>query len=154
MKHDPRLKNWAAWLFKCNLEVWDLRSNYSADEQVGGWRLHPTYRVDEIEIGDPFYLWVTGSGRVSWMPGVWGAGEVIDLPQQDQGGGTDWRNKTEMRKTRPYVPVEIEYFRPVVARADLLQDRRFRSAEIIRQPAMGNPLILTADEVAAIEDRR
>jgi hypothetical protein len=41
---------------------------------------------------------------------------------------------------------------PLIPRSELRSDTRFARAEVLRVPRMGNPLVLTPPEVAAIDE--
>ena len=56
----------------------------------------------------------------------------------------------ERRRLR--VGLDVRPLDPVVPRSELRSDPRFAAAEVLRVPRMGNPLILTPTEVAAVDD--
>jgi hypothetical protein len=50
------------------------------------------------------------------------------------------------------VGLDVRGVDPPLARSELRADTRFAMAEVLRVPRMGNPLVLTPAEVAAVDD--
>lgn len=142
----------AAWMVKANPEVWDVVAWAGDHDWIDGWRLADSYRVPMMKAGDLCFLWVTGPANADYEPGVWAAGVVTGGAAEDAGSGSLWVDSAEQAKRRPYIPLNLRILDDPIPRADLAADPRFESSEIIRQPQMGNPLIVTPDELAAIED--
>ncbi len=139
-----------AWLMKCNPKVWDIASFIEDGlTEITGWRVQDNYRIDLMDRGDRVFLWVTnGSTRVP--SGIWARGTIAgDLMIAD--GDEYWVRPAEGRD-RTYVGTDMAILSRPALKADLINDRRFRSAEVIRSPQMGNPLYVSGREVAAIED--
>jgi hypothetical protein len=59
-------------------------------------------------------------------------------------------SEEEGRRLR--VGLDVRGLEPRLPRHELRADPRFSSAEILRLPRMGNPLILTPGEVEAIDE--
>lgn len=136
----------AAWVLRSSPDVYDVETAIASGEVPEGWRLAYSYRVDMIDIGDPVVLWLSGSAS-----GIIAAGAVAGPPDMDQGGTRYWIDEEEKAKVRPYLPVELH---PVskIEKWELMSDRRFNQAEVIRVPQMGNPSYLTDDEFALVRE--
>jgi hypothetical protein len=141
----------AAWLFKCDPHKFDIVSVLEQGGGIANWSVVRNYRVDLMQPGQRAYLWVTGSENDDVPPGIWAAGAITG----ELGTGTwdpeNTLDEDEKGKQRLFVGVDLIAIEPVIRRRDLRLDPRFVEAEILRQPQMGNPLVLTPDEVAAIE---
>lgn len=142
----------AAWMVKANPEIWDVVAWAEDHDWIDGWRLADSYRVPMMRAGDLCFLWVTGPASARYEPGLWAVGMVTGDAAEDAGGGSLWVDSGEQAKRRPYIPLNLRILEDPIRRADLASDPRFESSEIIRQPQMGNPLIVTPGELAAIED--
>lgn len=137
------------WLLKADPgELGDL------DEAglVWAWPLNPTYRVELMEPGQPVFLWLNEVDG-DRTPGLIGAGVVATWTAEDDliALGADGLASDEAPQVacglwveRLSVPIAAEYFAAEEALA---------GAEILASPQMGNPLVLTPDEVNAIWDR-
>lgn len=146
-------KDIAAWMLKANPGVWDVVAWASDHDWIDSWRLAHSYRVPMMKPGDLCFLWVTGPANSDYEPGLWAAGIVTGDAADDTGGGSMWVDSVEKGKRRPYIPLNLRILEQPIARADIGSDPRFGSSEIIRQPQMGNPLVVSSDELLAIEDR-
>jgi hypothetical protein len=128
------------WLLKANPEVWDVIGHLAAGRVIDGWGVADGYRADLMTPGDRCFVWVTGPRGARWTPGIWAAGVVTARPVPTR----------ESRRLR--VGLEVHGLDPLVPRSELRSDPRFAGAEVLRVPRMGNPLILTLGEVAAVDD--
>ncbi len=142
-----------AWLLTCNPKMWDLPGMLASGSGVTSWRLAPNYRTDLVEPGDRCFLWV-GDSSGQWPSGVWATGLVSDRPRIGEGGDDDpyWLDRAEQEKERPYVGIFLIFLDPPILRADLKEDDRFGRAEVMTAAQMANPLILTPDQVALLDD--
>jgi hypothetical protein len=143
----------AAWMLKANPDVWDIIGWAADHDWIDGWRLVDSYRVPMMKPGDLCFLWVTGAAGADYEPGLWASGIVTGDAAEHTGGGSLWVDSVEQGKRRPYIPLNLRILDEPIARTDLASDPRFESAEIIRQPQMGNPLVVTPEELDAIEER-
>jgi hypothetical protein len=121
--------------------VWDVIGHLNARRAIDSWGVMPGYRAELMEPGDRCFVWVTGARGSSWTPGIWAMGAVTTQPVPSEEEG---------RRLR--VGLAVHGLEPRLARHELKSDPRFAAAEILRLPRMGNPLILTPDEVAAIDE--
>jgi hypothetical protein len=129
-----------AWMLKANPDVWDVLGHLAAGRVIDEWGVADGYRAALMTPGDRCFLWVTGPRNATWTPGVWAAGTVTGRPVHAGERG------------RLRVDLDVHGLRPPLPRAELKADPRFAMAEVLRVPRMGNPLILTPGEVAAIDD--
>jgi hypothetical protein len=120
--------------------VWDVLGHLAAGRVIDGWGVAAGYRADLMAPGDRCFVWVTGPRGAAWTAGIWAAGVVTARPEPTR----------ERRRLR--VGLEVHGLHPPLARAELKADPRFATAEVLRVPRMGNPLVLTPAEVAAIDD--
>lgn len=112
----------------------------AAGRVIDGWGVARGYRADLMAPGDRCFVWVTGPRGASWTPGIWAAGAVT-APPAPTG---------ERRRLR--VGLDVRGLDPLIPRSELRSDTRFAGAEVLRVPRMGNPLILTPPEVAAVDE--
>ena len=128
------------WLLKANPAVWDVIGHLAAGRVIESWGVADGYRADLMAPGDRCFVWVTGPRGASWTPGIWAAGAVTARPVATR----------ESRRLR--VGLDVRGLHPLLSRSELRADPRFAGAEVLRVPRMGNPLILTPAEVAAIDE--
>jgi hypothetical protein len=94
--------------------------------------LRGSYRLELMVPGARCLLWLSGRDR----PGVHALGVLAGAPSAGNG--------------RPQVAVRLTLLPRPVARADLVADPAFRTAEVLRMPAGSNPSWLSADQYAAV----
>lgn len=142
-----------AWMMTCNPKVWDLPGYLASGVRVGSWRLAANYRAGLVERGDRCFLWV-GDSTKNWPSGVWATGIVSDRARLGEGDPGDpyWLDQAERAKERPYVGLFQVFLDPPILRTDLQDEEYFEGAEVLRMPRMGNPLVVTPDEVSVLDD--
>jgi|tagenome__1003787_1003787.scaffolds.fasta_scaffold20767406_2 hypothetical protein len=145
----PRAANHPpGWVFPVPLltadgvACWVLKTAAPPEELAPGWApgttrsltrcLRGSYRLGLMVPGAPCLLWLSGRDR----PGVHALGVLAAAPSHAGGG--------------PEVAVRLTLLDRLVARADLLADPDFRSAEVVRMPAGSNPSWLSAGQYAAV----
>jgi hypothetical protein len=102
---------------------------------VDGFCAHPSYRVGLVRAGQPAVLWVSGPDGATPEPGIWMVG----------------RTTGEVRPgTRPRVGLALAALAEPVARATLRADPRTARMEVLRAPQMGNPSVLTPEELTVV----
>jgi hypothetical protein len=129
-----------AWLLKANPDVWDVLGHLGAGRVIDSWGVADGYRAELMTPGDRCFVWVTGPRGAWWTPGIWAAGTVTARPEPAGERG------------RLRVGLDVRGVHPPLARSELRADTRFAMAEVLRVPRMGNPLVLTPGEVAALDD--
>lgn len=148
--------NLGAWLIKCNPQVWDL-AEFIADggETITDWSMVPNYRAELVQEGQRVLFWVTGRDGAYPEPGLWGSGEVHG-PATYRDNETDdayyWLDHDQQQRPHYSAPMNVQLFQSPVPRSTLKADPRLAGMEIFRQPQMGNPLFVTKDELAAIDE--
>lgn len=120
------------WLFECHPKKQPLAEGTPADE-IEHWPA-TVYR-DHIEPGDPAVFWVAGRDA-----GVRAIGQVVGPLFEE---GETWQCPLDLY---------IDLFEVPIRKAELLADRRFVDAPIIRTPHAGSPHLLLGDHLAAILD--
>ncbi|MEU4643400.1 DUF3883 domain-containing protein [Micromonospora sp. NPDC023814] len=147
--------NLGAWLVKCNPQVWDL-AGFLADggETITSWSVVPNYRAGLIRQGQRILFWVTGRDGAYPEPGLWGSGLALGpLYNMEPDEDPDyWLDEEHQRRTQHFAPMDVQLFLEPVPRRALQADPRLADMEIFRQPQMGNPLFVTKEELAAIEE--
>ena len=123
---------------------WLLKSTRAPAEIDPGWVpggerelsrcVRRSYRLELVSPGQPVLLWVSGRAR----PGVHALGTVSGPVRV--GDGDDG----------PVLPVRLTSLLDPVDRGELLADRDFRSAEVLRMPAGSNPSWLSAAQLTAV----
>ena len=93
--------------------------------------VRPSYRLGLMAAGQPCLLWRSGRDA-----GVHALGELTGPVRGGDGG--------------PVVPVRFRPLPDPVPRAELLTDRPFAGAEVVRMPAGSNPSWLSAAQYAAV----
>ncbi|MET7805024.1 protein NO VEIN domain-containing protein [Micromonospora chersina] len=154
-QHRVTTANLGAWLVKCNPDVWDLAGYLAAGgETITSWSVVPNYRAELIREGQRVLFWVTGADGAHLQPGLWGAGVALGPVYQDEGDDDSgyWLDEEQLRRTHHFAPLDVRLFHHPVRRNVLKSDRRLTDMEIFRQPQMGNPLFVTKEQLAAIEE--
>ena len=147
-------ENLGAWLLKCNPAIWDIESFVSTREVPHAWAVQPSYRTDLIEAGQRVFLWVTGRDNASVRPGLWAAGTVTGPIYEESVDIDDpfWLDDDQRDRSTHFMPFEIRMLPEPIARRSLQSDPRLAGMEIFRQPRMSNPLWISHDELAALEE--
>jgi hypothetical protein len=141
-----------AWVLKASPAVWDV-NEMIADQQPPpeNFRLHETYRVSLIEVGDPVWLWTTASRTSLRRPARFVAlGRVSGRAAKGQGGGPYWVDDVEAGRLRPYLPVELEWLATPILSTTVRAHPTLSSFELLRATSMSNPSYLTPEQDAAM----
>jgi 5-methylcytosine-specific restriction protein A len=139
----------AYWLLQFNPAVYNLEAALESGG-VSSWSV--ARYLDEPGPGDELVLWSAGPpaqrgvraiGRVT--------GAVVDGTLEPD---PYWTDRERAAGRRHWLPIEVttQLARPVRA-VELLEDRRFASAAIIREYQSGNPFRLSEPEWNAIMER-
>ncbi len=105
-----------------------------------------------MEPGDRVVFWVSGDGRQGFDRGIWGLGSVVaeaePWVETEQGL---WRSASDSHRVRARVEVDLPLLDTPVT------DEQLRAAgidglEVQRQPFLGNPSVLSRDDLAAMRD--
>jgi hypothetical protein len=132
-------------LTEADVACWVLKSARGPGEIAPGWRagevrrigrcVRRSYRLGLMRPGQRCLLWVSGRHA----PGVHALGTLAVPPD-----GTE---------PAPVVELDLVLLDEPVARAELVPDPVFGTAEVIRMPAGSNPSWLSAGQWAAVADR-
>ena len=141
-----------AWVLKANPTIWDVNS--MIDDQQSppeNFRLHETYRVQLIEVGDPVWLWATASRTAPRRPARFVAsGVVVGADAEGRGGGPYWVDDDEAKKFRPYLPVKLDWLPVPISADELRQSPTLAKFELLRATSMSNPSYLTPEQDAEL----
>lgn len=142
-----------AWLFQANPARWrifdfvrDHPDEMDADWNWSCWRFR-----DQISVGDPCGLWITGSPA---HRGVYAVGRIVGEPYQATEHSDYWTDPADGRRVRWFIDMRFERWmleEPVLA-ADLRADPRFAGASIMRTPRFANPHPLDEAQWRAVLD--
>ncbi|GAA1651196.1 protein NO VEIN domain-containing protein [Catellatospora bangladeshensis] len=150
------LENLGAWMFTCNPGSFDFATFLDwGGSTIDSWSVKPTYRTSEVlAAGQRALLWVFGNDNDDPTPGVWGDGVILGPAYHDDSPDESGLWIDEKRSSpSPYgVPVDIRLLSRPITRKTLKADPRLARMEVLRQPQMANPLFVTADELAALEE--
>lgn len=143
-----------AWILKARPDVWDIAGWLRSDEPAGSWRLADSGRVELLAPGQRCFLWITGPASARLTPGVWAAGEITGVVEHRDGDLDDprWTDHDAQRQSRPFVPVDLTRLAEPIPRAELRHDPRFAMAEILRAPRVGNPVVVTPEELDVLDE--
>ena len=144
----------AAWIFKARPDMWDIADWLGSGEPIGSWRLADGPRVGLLAPGQRCFLWVTGPAGARTTPGIWAWGTVTG-PVFDQAGDLDdarWTDRDAQLQERPFVPIELTVLAEPIPRVELRADPRFAGCEILRAPRVGNPVVVSPDELAVLDE--
>lgn len=147
-------ENLGAWLLKCNPETWDIESFVSTGAALDNWSVQPSYRTDLMEDGQRVFLWVTGRENAPAQPGLWAAG-IVTGPVYEESVDADepfWLDDDQRDRSAHFVPIEMRMLPKPIARSVLQADQQLAGMEIFRQPQMSNPLWISREELAALEE--
>jgi hypothetical protein len=76
-----------AWLFTCKpREFAELEPGLRSGGSIGGWCVHPTYRVDLVAANQPAVLCVSGSATSVPEPGIWMVGRTTGVVERGRPG--------------------------------------------------------------------
>ena len=140
----------ACWVLKANPKIYDLRAALEHGEEINGWTLHKTYRVQLMAPAQRCLLWLSGPDS----PGVYAIGKITDFAEEDgQGGGPYWRDIPKANRMVPVISISVVGLGTPIARAELISDRRFADAEVIKMAAGSNPSYLNEAQLAAVKQR-
>lgn len=144
----------AAWMVTANRHVWDLPGFLATGEAVDAWRLFDNYRARAMKPGDPVLLWLAGSDTDDPAPGIYALGIATSEPYDDHGDPDDpaWGDAAEAAKVRPYIDLHLPQLDAPLHRSDLRADARLERLEVLRAPQMANPLVVTPEEMAALDE--
>jgi len=144
----------AAWMVTANRRVWDLPGFLATGEAVDAWRLFDNYRTRGMKPGDPVLLWLAGNDTDDPAPGIYALGIATSEPYEDHGDPDDpaWGDAAEAAKVRPYIDLNLPQLDAPLHRSDLRADPRLKRLEVLRAPQMANPLVVTPEEMAAIDE--
>lgn len=122
---------------------------------VWTWPLNDSYRVELMEPGQPVFMWLSGDGD-GQHDGLIGAGVVATWTSEDDFGslsGSD-AGETDAGAAEAQVAAGlwIERLSTPVALEHITAQGALSGMEVLTSPQMGNPLVLTPDEVNAIWD--
>lgn len=168
-------EKFGAWVLKCNPNVWDLKAFLAGDgpeeRVIDDWAVQDNYRSDRMSPEDPVVLWVTGAPDADLIPGVWGVGRVKDwkyevVSVEDTGpddrspadvgepGADDdlWLDESVALRAVFFIPVHLLLLDEPISRERVQETPDLADAEILRQPAMGNPSWLTKQQWGALQD--
>jgi hypothetical protein len=108
-----------------------------------------------MEFGQRMLLWVAGQDGRHPEPGLWGTGIVTGRVQHEQPGKDPhlWLDEVRRQRSRHFIPIDVQLLPKPIPRHRLRADPRLSRMEVLRQPQMANPLLVTAAEIAALEDQ-
>jgi hypothetical protein len=138
----------AKWLLQCSPAVWDVFAWWEGGESdLEGWTV--ARHLDEMRPEDDFAFWI--GGRDS---GVYAVGRVASRPYSvSRVHGEYWLKKP----TGPVHAVDLRttryLFDAPIRKAELIHDRNFKDALILRMPRSPNPIELSDREWLAIRMR-
>ncbi|WP_446215535.1 protein NO VEIN domain-containing protein [Micromonospora sp. IBHARD004] len=149
------LDNLGAWMVKCNPAKWDLATFLdSGEEVITRWSVVPSYRTRLMAEGQRVLFWVTGRDGTYPEAGLWGAGTVLGPAWRQDITGEDpgfWLDEGQRQRTQHFAPVDIHLFERPIPRQVLKDDPRLAGMEVFRQPQMGNPLVVSKEELAVLD---
>jgi hypothetical protein len=161
----------AGWLLKAAPGVWDLEAALAAGEVPTSWRLARSYRVALVRVGDPVVLWrtrgwsgpagVVAFGSVEAPPsggrrssgataGASGGPAIVDeLP----GDASDprWLDAAARDRPRPRVHIRLEVLDDPLTLEQVANHPDLTGLEVRRVPRIGNPSVITPDQLQALE---
>jgi len=135
-----------AWVLKCNPAKWDIVAFLrDGNKAIDGWSVQDNVRTQNMGIGDPVVLWVSGSGSTI-ESGAWGIGKVSGRAAPGTPGRYWLSNPGSF-----FVAVDLMIDRCLLAKAAATQNPILEASELVRMPQMGNPVMLTATEWAEFQ---
>ncbi len=115
-----------SWIFQANPNIYDLRAALAAGIRRLRWAVRQ--RKDEIHVGDPVYLWISGSDG-----GLVAAGQVTSEPHEVS-------ESTEERQFHADPAADTTELRAEIL-IDRLIEPALSRAELQAEPALANMLL-------------
>lgn len=143
----------AAWLIKGNPQKYDCREDLKSGV-ITGWTVHPSYRIGLMRPGHPAYFFITGRER-DLPPGLYGVGTVLRRPFPniyEREEGAEPAEYLRPGEVFGYVDLNVRVLSSSVPREVIADDPVLARSELIKSPAMSNPVILTPDQVRALSE--
>jgi hypothetical protein len=137
------------WILQSNPKRWDVWDWWENETtELESWTI--SVRVDQVQPGDDFALWIGGAEA-----GVYAYGTVTAVPEGPHvvhSGGLWIEAPTQPVWDVPLQVTSYLFSQPIL-KAELAADPRFASALILRVPRSANPIPLTPTEWSAITTR-
>jgi hypothetical protein len=135
------------WILQCNPRVWDVYDWWeNSNEPLASWTI--ARHLNDIRRGDRFAFWIGGS-----QAGVYATGTFTGQITQGHVDPKYWKRPPRGLEWFAYLQVRQYLFDRPIRKFDLMQDKDFANALIIRMPGGANPFRLTPKEWRAIERR-
>lgn len=151
-------ENLGGWILKCNPKLWDFEGfiEENGSGPIHDWSVKPSYRTELMEAGQRVWLWVSGAANASPTPGVWGSGYLTGPCEPglvDAEGGDDlWIDGTARDAVVHFAQCSISLFDEGYPRSVILAEPRLSTMEVLQAPMMSNPVYVTPDEAAALDE--
>jgi hypothetical protein len=146
-----------AWLVTCHPRLYDLPARHAEGfRRVGNWRVAGSYRAERMRPGDRLVLWLAGTPGDEPRPGVWGVGVVAGPVVATTYGPSPrfaWMDPTGAGATSRYVDADLRLLDEPIGQDELAGDDDFAGAEVLTSSDVGDPLVLSEQEWAAVARR-
>lgn len=150
----PRGVPIAAWMVKGNPAVFDVGTSIAEMGPDDSWRwsLANTYRNGLMDSGHLCFLWVTQNDNPDLVSGIWVVCEVTG-PAYAAAGSTSllWKDAEKQKERKAYVPLKANSLLRPITRAELLAHPVLRDLEVLKAQQMGNPQIITPEQLEALK---
>lgn len=112
-------------------------------------------RIDQMEAGQPCFLYVAEPGNAKVKPGIWAVGEVVgpvtvglvDDVDSSASDGAESPNGERL-----FAEVELIPLQTRITLGELNDHRVLVNSELIDRPRQENPVVLRPEEVRALEE--
>ncbi len=136
----------AAWILKGDPKVFDIDAALDGGT-IEDWSVHPSYRLDLLGEGQRCFLWRSGPDAA-----LVAEGHVTGPVYEREANVENWEDQEQARRTRHFLPVELRPLATEVTRDELRLAPGLARIEVLRAVRMGNPTVVTPDELEVIED--
>jgi hypothetical protein len=142
-------RDWRAWLFLCNPDRFLIFDDLVSLRRGTSWDWSMSQHWNNVAVGDPFGLWITGP-----MRGLYLLGTIKDKPEWSNARGNRyWASARDAAEERWFVPLRIEkrlITSPVTLQEVDQRPSLDRVAGTLRRPSR-QPFGLTSKEWGSLE---
>jgi len=143
----------AGWVLK-SADAASIIADFKEFGQVFRFPVAPGPRADQLDAGQPCFLYVGEPGNAKVKPGIWAVGEVVGpvtvaAVDETESSATDGPSA---EAERLFAEVELIPLQTRITLGELNDHRVLVDAELIDRPDVSNPVVLRPRELRALEE--
>ncbi|MEP9382469.1 EVE domain-containing protein [Nocardioides cheoyonin] len=137
-----------AWILKGNPKMYAVQGLIGQPSFDDDWVVNPTYRTDLMEPGQRVYLYVGGSQKDP-VPGIYAVGKVTRRPFAAKAD-EHWVDESDRGRPSLKVGILLGEIALRCTRRELQAEPALAQMELLRNPIMGNPVVVRPEENAIL----